>query len=372
MQGATVSPTSIARSAKLTVVCFMVVFAETVHAQVPNINIQETCRVAAGVMVNLMGGSTSQNDVQICLETENKARQQLLKDWSTFQASDQAGCIQLNVYLPSYVEWLTCFEMNKSVREARGQGRAMSEIVNPDSSVTLPSVGSLGIMGATRSYAQSQYNVPKRVQGVSQPAAVKTAESEWRKLPPNELACANQKLTARGDSIQSLAQRGVLPSDARVADIRAQCLSSSSPVASPVVAQAAQQQPSSEEQTRQSEMTELKQTIEKLRSDLAASTARVAELEKGKTAAEIAVKQAEQARSDAGKAQRETENARIADKAKLDAVTAQFEAYKASADANTDWRWAYAASLIGLIVGLTAFLFIRRKKVGVGSPTSVN
>ncbi len=220
-------------------------------------------------------------------------------------------------------------------------------------------------MGATRSYAQSQYNVPKRVQGVSQSAAVKAAESEWRKLPPNELACANQKLTARGDSIQSLAQRGVLPSDARVADIRAQCLSSSSPVASPVVAQAAQQQ---------SEMTELKQTIEKLRSDLAASTARVAELEKGKTAAEIAAKQVEQARSDAGKAQRETENARIADKAKLDAVTAQFEAYKASADANTDWRWAYAGigGLIGLIVGLTAFLFIRRKKVGVGSPTSVN
>ena len=365
MQGATVPPTLIARSAKLTVVCFMVVFAETVHAQVPNINIQETCRVAAGVMVNLLGSGTSQNDVQICLETENKARQQLLKDWSTFQASDRAGCIQPNVYLPSYVEWLTCFEMNKSVREARGQGRAMSEIVNPDSSVTLPSVGSLGIMGATRSYAQSQYNVPKRVQGVSQSAAVKAAESEWRKLPPNELACANQKLTARGDSIQSLAQRGVLPSDARVADIRAQCLSSSSPVASPVVAQAAQQQ---------SEMTELKQTIEKLRSDLAASTARVAELEKGKTAAEIAAKQAEQARSDAGKAQRETENARIADKAKLDAVTTQFEAYKASADANTDWRWAYAGigGLIGLIVGLTAFVFIRRKKVGVGSPTSVN
>jgi hypothetical protein len=45
--------------------------------QVPTINIQETCRAAAGVMVNLMGGSTSQKDVEICLETENKARQQM-------------------------------------------------------------------------------------------------------------------------------------------------------------------------------------------------------------------------------------------------------------------------------------------------------
>ena len=94
-------------------------------------------------MVDLISLDPSQNDVQICLETENKARQQLLKDWSTFQASDRAGCIQPNVYLPSYVEWLTCIEMNKSVREARGQGRAMSETVNPDSSVTLPSVGGL-------------------------------------------------------------------------------------------------------------------------------------------------------------------------------------------------------------------------------------
>jgi hypothetical protein len=90
------------------------------------------CRAAAGVMVNLMGGSTSQNDVEICLETENKARQQLLEDWSTYQASDREGCIQANVYLPSYTEWLTCFEMNKSVREGRQQhGREMIRSYQP-------------------------------------------------------------------------------------------------------------------------------------------------------------------------------------------------------------------------------------------------
>ena len=109
-------------------------------AQLPTVNIQNTCQAAAGVMVNLMGGSTSQNDVEICMETENKARQQLLKDWSTFQASDREGCIQANVYLPSYIEWLTCFEMNKSVREGRQQGRTMPGITNRDGSVTLPRV----------------------------------------------------------------------------------------------------------------------------------------------------------------------------------------------------------------------------------------
>jgi hypothetical protein len=115
-------------------------FPHSALAQVPTINIQDTCHAAAGVMVNLMGGSTSQNDVEICLESENKARQQLLKDWSTFQASDREGCIQANVYLPSYIEWLTCFEMNKSVREGRQQGRTMPGITNRDGSVTLPRV----------------------------------------------------------------------------------------------------------------------------------------------------------------------------------------------------------------------------------------
>jgi chromosome segregation ATPase len=109
----------------------------------------------------------------------------------------------------------------------------------------------------------------------------------------------------------------------------------------------------------------LNQPVESLKTDLAASTARVAELEKGKAAAESALKQAEQARSDAQKAQHETDQARNADKAQLDAVTAQFEAYKASADANTDWRWAYAGigGLIGLIAGLIPFLFTNWRRV---------
>jgi hypothetical protein len=375
--------TVFARSAGIAAICCIVVFPSAADAQVPSINIQETCRAAAGVMVNLMGGSTSQNDVQICIEAENKARQQLLKDWSTYQASDREGCIQANVYLPSYIEWLTCFEMNKSVREARRQGRAMNQIVNPDGSVTLPPVSSLGIMGTSpsRSYAQGKYDAPRPVQGTVRSATVKAAESAWNKLPPNEFACTDQKLTARGDSIQSLARRGVLPSDALVSDARAQCLNASSPApsSSPMVAQGVQQppqqagpqavaqavqQPQRQEPSSDNQTAELKQTVEKLQTDLAASTARAAALEKGKAAAENTVKQLQQSRSDAEKAQRETESARNADQAKLEQVTAQFEAVKASADANINWHWAYAgiAGLIGLLAGFTAFPFVRRKK----------
>ena len=125
-------------------------FAELAQAQVvPTIDAQETCRAAAGVMANLLTGSTAANDVQICVESENKARDQIIKDWGTFTASDREGCVQPAGYLPSYVEWLTCFEMNKSVREARQQGRSVGPLTNPDGSLTLPPLRSLGIMASS-------------------------------------------------------------------------------------------------------------------------------------------------------------------------------------------------------------------------------
>ena len=133
--------------------CFMSVLAETAHAQVPSINTHEICRKAAEVMLNLAVGSEKggPTDQEICLENENRARERIIKDWSTFQESDREGCIQPRVYLPSYAEWLTCFEMNKIVREARQkQGRAMSGFVTGNA-VTLPPVSSLGInMGGFR------------------------------------------------------------------------------------------------------------------------------------------------------------------------------------------------------------------------------
>jgi hypothetical protein len=124
---------------------FVVILPEPAQAQVPTLNIQETCRAAAGVMANLSLGGTGANEVEICLDSENKAREQLIKDWSSFQPADREGCIQTRVYLPSYIEWLTCFEMNKIVREAREQGRAVRSLTNTDGSMTMPPLSSLGI-----------------------------------------------------------------------------------------------------------------------------------------------------------------------------------------------------------------------------------
>src|SRR5262249_29467203 len=85
--------------------------------QVPAIDIQKTCQVAAGAMLSLMGGSTTEQDVNACLDSEQKARDQLVKDLATYASADKKQCMRTDVYLPSYVEWLTCLEMGRDVRK---------------------------------------------------------------------------------------------------------------------------------------------------------------------------------------------------------------------------------------------------------------
>ena len=85
--------------------------------EVPTVDIQKTCQAAAGVMVSLLGGSTTDQDVKGCLDLEQKAREQIIKDRATYSAVDKSRCMRSNVYLPSYVEWLTCLEMERDVRK---------------------------------------------------------------------------------------------------------------------------------------------------------------------------------------------------------------------------------------------------------------
>ncbi len=105
---------------------------------VPTVDIRGTCRAAAGAMVSLMGGSSMERDIEICLSSEQSAREQLLKDWATYSVQDRARCVRPGVYLPSYVEWLTCLEMERDVRKMKleqpdpgGRGVITLPIVRP-------------------------------------------------------------------------------------------------------------------------------------------------------------------------------------------------------------------------------------------------
>jgi len=81
---------------------------------IPTIDVQKTCQAAAGVLT----GTTTQNDVEICMSSEQKAREQIIRDWAQYAPADRTRCVQAGakVYLPSYVEWLTCLEMETAVK----------------------------------------------------------------------------------------------------------------------------------------------------------------------------------------------------------------------------------------------------------------
>jgi hypothetical protein len=90
--------------------------ASAAHAGgVPSINIERICRASEVVS---FADNTATFD--ICLGDEQAAHKQLVKDWEMFSVADKARCVLPAEYLPSYVEWLTCLEMEMEFRKIRG------------------------------------------------------------------------------------------------------------------------------------------------------------------------------------------------------------------------------------------------------------
>jgi hypothetical protein len=84
---------------------------------VPTIDIQKGCRAAEAELTSLFG---SQSDAyKSCLDDEQTARDQLVKDWAAFSAPVKATCVRPTDYLPSYVEWQACLELTKEVLRMR-------------------------------------------------------------------------------------------------------------------------------------------------------------------------------------------------------------------------------------------------------------
>jgi hypothetical protein len=84
-----------------------------VAGEVPKLNIEPSCKTA-GVEGMALGRTT-----QSCLNDENGARDQLVKDWSSFSASDKSHCRSMvsTGGSPSYVELLSCLEMSRDAKK---------------------------------------------------------------------------------------------------------------------------------------------------------------------------------------------------------------------------------------------------------------
>jgi hypothetical protein len=83
----------------------------------PTIDIQKGCRAAEVELTALFG--TQSDAYKSCLNDEQTARDELVKNWDNFSASIKARCVQPGEYLPSYVEWQTCLEMTRDVMKMR-------------------------------------------------------------------------------------------------------------------------------------------------------------------------------------------------------------------------------------------------------------
>ena len=84
-------------------------------ARPPKIDFHKVCReiqTAAGASHGTLGG---------CIVSEREARDQIVKQWHSFPASDRSACIKPDQYMPTYVHWLTCLEAH---RYRRGRSSA--------------------------------------------------------------------------------------------------------------------------------------------------------------------------------------------------------------------------------------------------------
>src|SRR5262249_30593939 len=81
------------------------------------------------------------------------------------------------------------------------------------------------LAGTSAGFAQRPTDLNPML-GIPQRASVQAAtRSEWNKISPSEIRCLSDVLRERGASIETLTQRGVKPSDARIGSIRSSCRS---------------------------------------------------------------------------------------------------------------------------------------------------
>ena len=82
----------------------------------PNWDVSSSCRAAAKVAYTEDAKAREKS----CMEGENRTREKLAADWSTFPAEERTKCIKsIEWFSPTYTEFVACLEMYSDVRRAR-------------------------------------------------------------------------------------------------------------------------------------------------------------------------------------------------------------------------------------------------------------
>jgi hypothetical protein len=113
--------------------------ASAASSGVPTVDIAITCRTSERALIAIFGGETQQT-FDSCMQGEKAAREQIVKNWQDYPAGGRQRCVNTTGYMPSYVEWLTCLEMEQQVLQLRKgaattppttEGRGARAVVRP-------------------------------------------------------------------------------------------------------------------------------------------------------------------------------------------------------------------------------------------------
>jgi hypothetical protein len=85
------------------------------EADVPTIDLQKFCKETAVIVLN----DNPQTDLDVCMNDQKAARDQLVKDWASYPALARQRCVKPGEYRSAYIEWLTCIEMTRDVIKMR-------------------------------------------------------------------------------------------------------------------------------------------------------------------------------------------------------------------------------------------------------------
>jgi hypothetical protein len=82
---------------------------------VPSWDLTQSCRAAGSVAYS----QTPSERMTRCLASEQRTREEITKNWSTFPAADRIGCVKSLTFSPTYTELLTCLEMRLQIKNSR-------------------------------------------------------------------------------------------------------------------------------------------------------------------------------------------------------------------------------------------------------------
>lgn len=84
----------------------------------PNLDIQKQCQKTQRA-TDEFTGTKNPDAFNLCVKTEQSAREKLAERWATTSALDKTTCIHPADWSPSYFEWLGCLDTREYMRTQR-------------------------------------------------------------------------------------------------------------------------------------------------------------------------------------------------------------------------------------------------------------